>query len=186
MSEFKVGDKVRNKVTGDVASYVTTVESTLYVRVSFRHGENDSNTADWPPKDCEPYFENKPVSAEEQPPEESDYDSNGLLFVKRHGYNWRAEHINHFDNDDDPDVNLWMHTPDWTPRKPLLKSCKECEHCSYASSVRKKGSGEIEKEAYSIYCVKMKSHFCSFNDEEPMKPTYRGNTPCHLVVKDDA
>lgn len=172
---FKKGDKVRNKVTGDVLTYGYTESNgeTIYVSSISEKMVSGTHPAPmpiaWKVEDCELCIENKKVLAhpkEGRFPKKEDADDWGRVLAKRKGesrsdfFPWEkiGSAFEAFE--------WWMHTPDFAPRKPLLDKCEGCNFNVEAPMCDLKGDP-------IWYCTKHDT-WC----EEPFYAMY--NTPCHL------
>lgn len=163
---FKVGDKVRNIITGNVLEILVVTGDILGV------GNGGKVYAEWRSEYCEPYFENMPIEVKDRFLDDNEFDKYGYVFaLSNAGHGWQT-----YSKDDTRLISdyysHYVHTPDWKPREPLLKNCEGCKH-------------------YETLCFS-NGDDCStgavcweYRMEEP-DPFYKGATPCHLAGKDNA
>jgi len=152
---LKVGDKVRNTVTGNMLTIISICGDILKV------GNGGKEYAEWRSEACSKSFDNEPLPYLDIPRDE-DFDHNGELMVFQKNNGWRIYK---------KDAALkalrmcnyarWCKMPDWTPREPLLGSCKDCKDF---------------KDADSLTC-----DLCWKHRKEIPAPFYtENNIPCHL------
>lgn len=164
---FKVGDKVIHCPSGLVYQVEKKEGWKIFVSTQYVDDKGVWNKVVFHVNEdqCEPYHENKPIPVSERLPSAEDTDKFGEVFAlfdprKESSTGWTTERINNFSYNS---YTHWMHTPDWTPREPLLDSCDYC-----------KDYGEFKHHVSGCTaCWKHKTFY--------PKPFYTDSgTPCHL------
>lgn len=172
MHSFKVGDKVRNKVTGDILEFAgySDNKGVRYAKCRIKGLSCDMlkfcSCTYWNIGDCEQYFENMPILASERMPEDVDYDKKGWVIAKTTDGCMKCVSKSFIINSPKQVISWWK-TPDWTLHEPLMECCGDCEHVGYEGIDRG-----------STVCWK----HCIFSP----KPHHKGSVPCHLAGKDNA